>query len=88
VKQSEVSLTLKDNIMTVKGDRKVLSKREGCCFRNMEISTGRFERNIFLPETIDPESVKAAYRDGFLEITLRKSPHPAGKAREITIADG
>jgi HSP20 family protein len=88
VKQSEVSLTLKENIMTVKGDRKVLSKREGCCFRNMEISTGRFERNIFLPETIDPDSVKASYRDGFLEITLRKAPHMTGKAREISIADG
>lgn len=85
VKQSEVALTLKDNILTVKGDRKVITNREGCCFRNMEISTGRFERNIFLPETIDPESIKASYRDGFLEITVGKSPHPTGKTREITI---
>jgi HSP20 family protein len=85
VKQSEVSLTLKDNILTVKGDRKMASKREGCCFRNMEISTGRFERNIYLPETIDPESVKANYHDGFLEIVVCKSPHPTGAAREISI---
>ena len=88
VKQSEISLTLKDNIMTVKGDRKPPTKREGCCFRNMEISTGRFERNIYLPETIDPNSVKATSRDGFLEIIVRKSPHPTGTAREIAIDEG
>ncbi len=87
VKQSEVSVTLKDNILTVKGERRALAHREGCCFRNMEISTGRFERNIYLPETADPERVKAAYRDGFLEITISKLPHPVGRAREIVIEE-
>ena len=60
VKQSEVAITLKDNILTVKGDRKSSANREGCCFRNMEIYTGRFERNFYLPETVDTEKVKAS----------------------------
>lgn len=87
VKQSEVAITLKDNILTVKGDRKSTANREGCCFRNMEIYTGRFERNFYLPETVDTEKVKASYRDGFLEITVAKLPHPTGRAREIVIEE-
>lgn len=87
VKQSEVSITLKDNILTVKGERKNSPMREGCCYRNLEIYTGRFERNIYLPETVDTEKVKASYRDGFLEITVAKQAHPTGRAREIVIEE-
>ena len=87
MKLKEITLTLKDNILTVKGTRPTQVTRENCCFRNMEISTGRFERNIFLPETIDPDQVSATYREGFLEITVPKSDHPTGNAREIPIAD-
>ncbi|MEW5875631.1 MAG: Hsp20/alpha crystallin family protein [Candidatus Zixiibacteriota bacterium] len=85
VSQSAVTLSLNDNILTVKGERRPIPNREGCCFRNMEIWTGRFERNIYLPETIDPEGVRATYRDGFLEVHVGKLPHPSGRAREIPI---
>ena len=88
VKQSDIGLAIKENILTVKGDRKPADNREGCCFRNLEISTGRFERNIYLPETIDPNAIKAKYHDGFLEITVQKLPHTNGNAREIDIIDG
>ncbi|MBD3298345.1 MAG: Hsp20 family protein [candidate division Zixibacteria bacterium] len=87
IKLSDITLTLKENILTVKGARALRFAKEDCCFRNMEISRGRFERNIFLPETIDAEQVKAKYRDGFLEITVPKMEHHTGSAREITISE-
>jgi len=87
MKLSDVTLTLKENILTVKGDRQPRFAREDCCFRNMEISRGRFERNIFLPETIDPDGIKARYREGFLEVTVPKVDHPIGSSREISITE-
>ncbi|MCK4385231.1 MAG: Hsp20/alpha crystallin family protein [candidate division Zixibacteria bacterium] len=38
----------------------------------MEINYGIFEGNIYLPESIDPQNVKAEYRDGFLVVRLDK----------------
>jgi hypothetical protein len=50
--------------------------------RVMEINYGIFERNIYLPESIDSQNVKAEYRDGFLEIRLDK------KARILCLEKG
>ena len=86
VKPSDVSITIANGVLTVKGERKPVPIGDGCCFRNMEISTGRFERQIHLPETGDPDHVKAAYRDGLLEITIAKLTPQPGMAREINIA--
>ena len=60
--------------------------------RVMEINYGIFEGNIHLPESIDPQNVKAEYRDGLLEIRLDKKARilclekgKRAKAKEIEI---
>jgi len=53
----------------------------------MEISTGPVERNIYLPETIDPNSSRHQPRR-FPEIIVRKSPHRAAPRREIADDEG
>lgn len=85
VKPADVSLTLNNGILTVRGERRPLPMGDGACFRNMEISMGRFERLLHLPDTIDPEKIKAAYKEGLLEIRIAKSPSRKSDAREIEI---
>ncbi len=43
-----------------------------------ERATGRFSRTVSLPEDIDPEQVKATYRDGVLQVSIgrREAPQP------------
>ena len=54
-------------------------------YRNMEVSFGPFERNVYLHESVDPQSIQAFYRDGFLEIKIQKRTLTAAESREIEI---
>jgi len=87
VKSSDVSVTFANGVLTIRGDRQPIPIAEGCCFRNMEIATGRFERSIHLPDRVDPSQMRASYKNGLLEIVIAKSRPPEGAAREIEIEE-
>jgi HSP20 family protein len=85
MKQKDVNVTFSNNVLVIRGDRKERALAHKTFYRNMEINYGTFERNIYLPEVIDPKSFKADYRDGFLEIRLDKQKGKSSKAKEIKI---
>ncbi len=43
----------------------------------MEIDSGRFYREVEIPTNVQADLIKAKYRDGYLWITLPKTPHPS-----------
>lgn len=85
VKPADVTLALTNCVLIVRGERHPQPVTEGSCFRNVEMSVGRFERLIHLPETIDADRVHAVYKDGLLEIRIGKSSIVRKAAREISI---
>jgi HSP20 family protein len=52
-------------------------------FHRMERSYGRFVRSFSLPNTVDPENVKAEFNNGVLKIVLTKRQE--AKPRKINI---
>jgi HSP20 family protein len=67
----EVELKVDGNRLTIKGERKAVKEgKEGEPYYR-EVSYGRFERSIALPEGVDADSVKATYHDGILEVTMK-----------------
>ena len=64
----EVELAVEGDRLTVRGERRSSEETEGGAYR--EVRYGRFERTVQLPTGVDPDSVKATYRDGVLEITM------------------
>lgn len=87
VQKEKISITIKNNVLLLRGTRQKELERDDCVYRNMELTYGRFERNILLPETADPDQISASYKDGFLEIKIRKIAHTTGVSREIEISD-
>jgi HSP20 family molecular chaperone IbpA len=87
VKKEEVSITLKDDILNISGER-TSSKEEKDEQRHVvERSIGRFARSIRLPTDADPESIEAAVEDGVLKLTIEKRPTPPEEApKRIPIA--
>jgi HSP20 family protein len=81
VDPKDVHIEVAGNTLTVRGERRRESKREP---QMSEITYGRFERTLTLPDSIDSEKVAASYRNGLLELTLplRESVKP----RRIEIA--
>jgi HSP20 family protein len=70
MKAEAVQLEVKDNTLTIKGERPSVSLKEGERFHHRERPAGRFARVFRLPKPVDADSVIATYRDGILSVTV------------------
>ena len=86
--ESDVSIELEDNVLTVSGERKTEheDKREG--FYRMERAYGSFSRSLTLPKGIDPEAVTAAFQNGVLEVRVPKPEQRKPRRISISAGDG
>ena len=83
VKKGDINISLQDNILTIKGEKKSLNKekKEKSYFRS-ERSYGSFTRSFTLPAEVNPDKVDAKFEDGILNITLTKI-HPQPKKEKL-----
>jgi HSP20 family protein len=80
VEQSDIDISLADNILTIKGEKKVASERSEDGAFMTERAYGQFMRSIRLPYGVDAGQVEAAYKNGVLSITV---PKPAELKRNV-----
>ena len=86
VDPKDVSLTLMDNILTVKGERKTEHDTAGKEYFVREVAYGTFQRDFALPEGVDAAKVKAKYAHGMLEVTVHKQAAATPRTIEIKAA--
>lgn len=84
--KENVKVKIKDGVLTVSGERKVVFDEEKERFIRREFISGTFERSFTLPETVDVEKVRADYEHGLLQISLAKVE--AAQPKEIEVAIG
>jgi HSP20 family protein len=83
--ESDVSIELHDNVLTVSGERKSETEdRKGGYYR-VERSYGSFRRSLTLPEGVDPDAVTATFDKGVLEVTVPKPEQQAPRKVQITV---
>jgi HSP20 family protein len=83
VREKDVSVSITGDLLTIRGERRWEDESKDQKFLHVERVYGQFERLIQLPMAVQADKVKAAYRDGILEITLPKAEEL--KPREIKI---
>lgn len=84
VDPDEVRLSLENNILTIRGEKKQQQGQESTeRVHRYERTYGRFERAFVLPSTVDPERVDARYEHGVLFVTVPKAER--AKPREIRV---
>ena len=81
--KDDVHCELRDNALILEGERKQEQSDERGGWS--ERSYGRFFRQIPLPENVNPDTAKASFKDGVLEITL-DAPKKNEKGKKIEIA--
>lgn len=83
MKQTDVKINVEDGVLTIKGDRRFSeeTKKENYC--RIERSYGAFSRSFSLPPTVEPDRIKAAMKDGLLEVLIPKKEE--AKPKEIQI---
>lgn len=83
VDKSDVKITLHDNVLTVKGEKKQEKEEKDVNLHRVERSFGLFQRSFSLPQTVKSDKIDASFKDGVLVITLPKAEE--AKPREIEV---
>lgn len=76
VDPKDVDVSLMDNVLTVKGERKADHDTAGKDYFVREVAYGTFQREFTLPEGVDAAKVEAKYAQGMLEVRVPR-PHAA-----------
>jgi len=92
--EKDIEVVLSDNVLTIKGEKKVETEETGKPYAYMERSYGSFRRSIPLNVEVVTDKVEAAFDKGVLTIDLPKTAeakktykkipiHTAGKVKKL-----
>ena len=68
--REDIEVTVENNTLTLKGERKLPADVKEEQFRRIERSYGAFSRSFTLPNTVDATKVSAEYKNGVLTVKL------------------
>jgi HSP20 family protein len=84
MKEDQFELTVEDNTLTLRGEKKLNTEVAEEHFHRIERSYGSFARSFALPPTVDASKVNAEYKAGVL--TVRLPLREEAKPRHIKVA--
>jgi HSP20 family protein len=83
VKKENVSIDIKDNTISISGERILEENISDKKYFRRERCHGRFYRAFSLPETADPNRISAFFKDGLLKIVIHRSEETVSKKVDI-----
>jgi HSP20 family protein len=83
VSKSDLQIEAKENTIRIFGTKKVDYPEEASLHRRERVS-GEFDRTLSVPVQIEPDGIKAEYRDGILALFLPRAE--SDKPRTIKIS--
>ncbi len=84
--KDEIQIDLKDNTLTLKGEKKFEEKVSKDNYIRVERAYGSFVRSFTLPENVVPEKIKAKYKEGVLEVTIPKKEEAKPKQIKVELS--
>ena len=83
--EKEIEVSLGDGMLTIRGEKHSEREETGRGIYFSERSYGSFQRSIELPADVDPEKVDAKFKNGVLEVHLKKAApsEPGGRRIEV-----
>jgi HSP20 family protein len=82
VDKKDIEIQAKENTIRISG-RKTINYDEGASMHRRERVSGVFDRTLSVPIQIDPDGIKAEYRDGVLTLFIPRAE--SEKPRTIKI---
>ena len=83
--QKDIDVSVEDDVLRIKGEKKNEHEEKKDNFYRLERAYGYFERSFALPANVDATKVKAAYKDGVLELTLPKKEEAKPKQIKVDV---
>jgi HSP20 family protein len=83
VSKDDVKITMQDNILTIRGEKKQEKESKRSNSHRVERSYGSFQRSFTLPTSVKHDKIEASYRDGILTIAVPKAEEAKPKQIEV-----
>ncbi len=83
IDRSSLQIEAKENVIRIAG-KKAVTYPEGVSVHRRERVAGEFDRTISVPVRLEPDRIKAEYREGVLALFLPRSERD--KPRTITVS--
>ena len=81
--KKDIVIDLKDRVLTLKGERSFENEAKEENYYKRERCFGKFHRAFTLPVGLNPDKIKADFKDGVLKIDIPKPEEE--KPKQITI---
>ena len=81
MEEKDVELTLNEGRLTLKGEKK--TETDGAVYS--ERWHGQFERTVQLGPDVDPDKIKAEFKNGVLTVAVGKRPEAQRQVKRIAI---
>ncbi len=85
VKKSDISIDVKDNVLSISGERKIKEEAKEDAYYKVESRYGKFVRNFTLPKDVDVDKIEANNKDGVLEVKIPRKKVLDKKPKKIEI---
>lgn len=81
--KDQVTVNLKNNVLTIQGERKLEHEEKRDNYHRIERAYGSFTRSFTIPSNINTEQIEAEFKDGVLRIQLPKREE--AKPKQVTV---
>ena len=85
MEKENIKVKISNNVLHISGKKEERMKSEKENVIRQEISTGEFERQFTLPESVKTDSINAVYENGILSIELEKKDEVKPKEIDVKI---
>jgi len=85
VNKEDLDVSLSDDVITIKGERKKEEKIERRNYSHVERSYGSFTRSFRLPSEVQADKAEAKFDRGVLEIRIPKMEEARSKTKKVPI---
>jgi HSP20 family protein len=83
--KDDVNVTLQDNYLTIKGEKKHEVETKEANYCHSERVYGSFSRTVELPTSVDAKKIDAHFKDGVLQVKLPKTEEAKPKQIDVKV---
>ena len=86
VKPEDIGVSIQDGLLSIEAKAEAQEEEQDGSYLVRERRSGRFQRTLRLPETVDLDHVKSQFENGVLIVNLPKAEAEKAKRVEVEVA--